>query len=160
MPIQEIAKSSGGPVITKACQVCKNVEEIKADTLKLGNAAMPEVIDLPPCSKCAAAEMLVRSVDASAPDRMSAHRKSVNALANYLQASGKVDASAVAFYADQDAKGIKAAPVGELYGRVQSAPAPSAKAPVANPAAMAQQALAMAQQALDAINNGHTAKSK
>lgn len=148
MPIQEIKQTSDGPSLLKICQPCKAVDTIDVNTLKLGNKQMPNVIDLPPCSKCKAVEMLVRTTDASVPDRMSGHRKVVNALANYLSGAGKVDVSALPPGTTLE----PAAPVGALYGVVappKAAPAPVAGAP-GSPLALAMDALKAAQVAVAA----------
>lgn len=150
MPIQEITRGPSGPEISKVCQNCGEIASISADSLKLGSENMPNAIKLPPCAKCGAVEMLVRSTDANVPDHLSAHRKSVNALSEYLLSKGKVSALAEASIADQKSRGIKATPLGELYARV--VPMKPVQAPSAA-MAMALQALAAAQAAVEAAKN-------
>lgn len=147
MPIQEITRGLSGPEIKKVCQHCGEVASIAADSLTLGGEYMPSTIKLPPCAKCAAVETLNRTTDANVPDHLSAHRRTVNALSEYLQSKGKIAASAEAHFADQKAKGIKATPLGELYARV--VPVKLAQAP-SGAMAMALQALAAAQAAVAA----------
>jgi len=140
MPIIEIVSGASGPVVTRSCR-CGNSDALQANDLTIGTASMVEAIVLPACSKCGAVEMLIRTTDGSTPERLSGHRRAVNALANYLQSAGKIAPSAASYYADP--KTPAAAPVGELYGKVN---APSTSAP--NPVAVALAALAAAQKAL------------
>ncbi len=117
MAIQEIVDSGSAPSITKRCDNCGSVESIDAASLLLGTASSPEHIDLPPCGTCGARATLIRTTDATVPARLSSHRRTVNALANYLRSAGKIAASAMSYYADP--KTPAAAPVGALYGKVR-----------------------------------------
>ena len=142
MPILEIKEGPSGPLMIKTCQPCKATDEIEVSKLILGTARFAEAISLPPCSKCRACETLIRSTDSSVPDSLSGHRKKVNALANYLTSTGKVDASSLA----EGEKLAPAAPVGDLYGKVAPTAAPAEKDPVT----LARNAIAAAQEALAA----------
>lgn len=146
MPIQEISRSADGPEMKKVCQACGNVDAIKIDALKLGTKTTAEAIELPPCLKCGAVETMIRTVAAGIPDRVAGHRKAVNAVANYLTTSGKVDASALA----PGQVLAPAQPVGELYGVVVNAQ--PRQVPHAKPTALglAMEALAAAQAAVAA----------
>lgn len=148
MSIQEISRSASGPAIVKRCDVCGALSTIDASALSLGTSE-PNHIDLPAC-KCGAVETLIRTTDASVDPRLSDHRRTVNALANFLQSEGKVADASASYYADP--KTPAAAPVGPLFGAVSPtrAPGPPPASAAGNPVALAKEALAAALKALAA----------
>jgi hypothetical protein len=152
MPITTITQGASGPTLSVACIECGAEQKIEASALTLGTDHRSDVIAVPPCA-CGAQEFLQRTFDVHPVEHEAGHRKTVNALALHLKATGRVHPDHAAAIRAETKAPVQ---VGPLLGEVPDSSLPpkivakrraALMVPATDPVADAAAVLAAAQAA-------------